>query len=100
MSVLSTNQSPSEVDIRRRQKDGSRTEVPCPLAIKIILYNLFMDGVGGVDKNDQLRGYYSVISKKLQVNLLVPFRCCDCEQLHLVWTLTSHRKKIIERFSS
>ena len=51
MSVLSTNQSPSEVTVRRRQKDGSRTEVSCPLAIKI--YNIF---VGGVDKNDQLRG--------------------------------------------
>ena len=46
VSVLSTNQSPSEVAVRCRQKDGSCTEVPCPLSIKI--YNLFM---GGVDKN-------------------------------------------------
>ena len=58
VSVLSTNQSPSEVTVRRRQKDSTRIEVPCPLAIKI--YNLFM---GGVDKNDQLRGYYSVRTK-------------------------------------
>ena len=48
VSVLSTNQSPSEVTVQHRQKDGSRTEVPYPLAIKIC--NLFM---GGVDKNDQ-----------------------------------------------
>ena len=58
VSVLSTNQSPSEVSVQRRQKDGSRTQLPCPLSIKI--YNLFM---GGVDKNDQLRGYYSVRTK-------------------------------------
>ena len=58
VSVLSTNQSPSEFTVQRRQKDSTRIEVPCPLAIKI--YNLFM---GGVNKNDQLRGYYLVRTK-------------------------------------
>ena len=58
MSVLSTNLSPEEVTVRRTQKDGSSRDVPCPLAIKV--YNRFM---GGVDKNDQLRGYYSVRTK-------------------------------------
>ena len=58
MSVLSTNQTPEQVTVRRRQKDGRRIEVPCPLAIQT--YNCFM---GGVDKNDQLRGYYSVRTK-------------------------------------
>jgi hypothetical protein len=56
VSVLSTNQSPSEVAVRRRQ-DGARIEVPCPLAIKIYIF------MGGVDRNDQLRGYYSVRTK-------------------------------------
>ena len=58
VSCLSTNHSPSQVTVLRRQKDGRRTLVPCPLSIKV--YNMFM---GGVDKNDQLRGYYSVRSK-------------------------------------
>ena len=58
VSVLSTNQSPGEVTVRRRQKDGTPRDVPCPLPIKV--YNRFM---GGVDKNDQLRGYYSVRTK-------------------------------------
>ena len=49
VSCLSTNVSPAKVTIRHRQKNGSRVEVPCPLAIRI--YNEFM---AGVDKNDQL----------------------------------------------
>ena len=59
VSVLSTNCQPnSEVPVSRRQKNGSRSDVPCPEAIR--LYNTFM---AGVDKNDQLRGYYSVRTK-------------------------------------
>ena len=58
LSCLSTNECPSEVTARRRQKDGTHAEIPCPLAIKV--YNKFM---GGVDKNDQLRRYYSIRTK-------------------------------------
>ena len=58
VSCLSTNQSPAEVSVCRRQKDGTRIEIPCPEAIKV--YNEYM---GGVDKNDQLCGYYSVRTK-------------------------------------
>ena len=57
LSCLSTNQSP-EVSVWCRQKDGRHVEIPCPLPIKI--YNRYM---GGVDKNDQLCGYYSVRTK-------------------------------------
>ena len=39
--VLSPNQSLSEVAVRYRQKNGSHTEVPCPLAIKI--YDIFIN---------------------------------------------------------
>ena len=39
--------------MQRKNKDGTRRSVLCPLAI--YLYNMFM---GGVDLNDQLRGYY------------------------------------------
>ena len=39
-------------------RDGSRKQLPCPQAI--INYNLFM---GGVDKDDQSRGYYMLKTK-------------------------------------
>ena len=59
VSVLSSNCQPhSEVTISRRQKTGTRVNVPCPEAVR--LYNKFM---AGVDKNDQLRGYYAVRMK-------------------------------------
>ena len=58
VSCLSTNESPSEVTVSCKLKDGKIIDIPCPLAICI--YNKFM---GGVDRNDQLRGYYSVRTK-------------------------------------
>ena len=39
--------------VLRTQKDGSRKEVSCPIAL--VKYNQYM---GGVDHGDQLRGYY------------------------------------------
>ena len=54
VTVMSTNTQPVFIGtVHRRQKDGSRQEVPCPEAI--IHYNKYM---GGVDRGDQLRGYY------------------------------------------
>ena len=44
--------------VLRRLQDGSRIPVPCPESI--ISYNKFM---GGVDRGDQLRGYYSCRTK-------------------------------------
>ena len=59
VSVLSTNCQPySEENVSRRQKTGSRVNVLCPEAMR--LYNRFM---AGVDKSDQLRGYYAVRMK-------------------------------------
>ena len=52
--VMSTNCQPSSTGtVSRKQRDGSTIEVPCPESI--IHYNMFM---GGVDRGDQLRGYY------------------------------------------
>lgn len=54
VTVMSTTTQPSETGtVLRRQRNGSRIPVSCPGAI--IFYNLWM---GGVDRGDQLRGYY------------------------------------------
>ena len=56
VTVLSTCHSPKEVrDVTRRAKDGTRSIIPCPLAIAE--YNRIM---GGVDRFDQFRERYSV----------------------------------------
>ena len=52
--MIYTNSDPRSVtSIFRKQNDGSKEEVECPLALKS--YNKYM---GGVDRGDQLRGYY------------------------------------------
>jgi hypothetical protein len=54
VTFLSTNAQPHEEGVvQRRQRDGSRVSVRCPVAVA--LYQRYM---GGVDKNDQLRQYY------------------------------------------
>ena len=58
VTVMSTNGQPETGSVTRRQKDGSRISVPCP--ISVVDYNKFM---GGVDRGDQIRGYYSCRTK-------------------------------------
>ena len=54
--VVSSNCDPSATTtVQRRQKDGTQVAIPCPESV--YLYNRHM---GGVDLNDQLRGYYHV----------------------------------------
>ena len=51
VNLLSTADDPTlENTVQRKQKDGSKKEVPCPVALR--QYNIYM---GGVDRADQLR---------------------------------------------
>ena len=57
--VMSTNCQPEgATSVQRRNRDGSVQQVPCPPSV--VEYNRYM---GGVDKADQLRGYYRVRCK-------------------------------------
>ena len=54
--VIASNGDPTiQTEVLRKGKDGSRVQVICPQSVA--LYNTYM---GGVDHNDQLRGYYNV----------------------------------------
>lgn len=55
VTVMSTTSQPSaEGTVLRWQRDGTRVLVPCPEAI--LTYNRCMDGV---DRGEQLRGFYN-----------------------------------------
>ncbi len=57
--VLSTNTQPSaKGTVLRRLKDRTRASLPCPESI--VTYN---ESMGGVDRGDQVRGYYSCRTK-------------------------------------
>lgn len=75
VNYVSTNCDPTQQRIvQRRQKDGTRQDVPAPVASE--LYNKFMFGV---DLADQKRMQYCRKAKKLvQILVLVLFRfkCC------------------------
>ena len=59
VTVMSTTTQPqASGTVLRRQRDGSRIPVPCPESV--VQYNTYM---GGVDRGDQLRGYYSCRTK-------------------------------------
>ena len=55
VTMAATNSDPTIEQHVMRKKDGSTVSVRCPHSV--VLYNKYM---GGVDHNDQLRGYYHV----------------------------------------
>ena len=57
--VIASNSNPAQkTTVERKNKNGTRVTVSCPKAI--MDYNKYM---GGVDRNDQLRQYYSIRMK-------------------------------------
>ena len=55
VTVMVTTSQPTTGTVFRRQTDGSRIPVPCPM--------LIIDYMGGVDRGDLVRGYYSCRTK-------------------------------------
>ena len=53
--IVSTNCDPSQTTTVRHDNNGTSNSIPCPMSV--YLYNKYM---GGLDHNDQLRGYYNV----------------------------------------
>ena len=85
VTVMSTNSQPSAAGtVLRKQKDGTHIHVPCPESI--ISYNKFM---GGVDRGDQLRGYYSCRSKRRKFYKYIFFFLLDVAITN-AYILTSH----------
>ena len=61
LHLLATNTTGKVTSVRRRQKDGSLKDIPCPEAVQ--LYNAYMNGV---DHTDQLRSSYNTGRKALK----------------------------------
>ena len=69
VTILATNADPTKSEsVQRKTKDGTRMNVPSLQSI--VLYNMFM---GGVDHNDQLRGYYHLCLKGRKFYYIVVF---------------------------
>ena len=73
VTIMATGCESGEVGIVLcTQKDGSRQEVPCPSAC--VKYNKFM---GGVDRGNQLRGYYQYHLKSRKFYQISCLVFCD-----------------------
>ena len=101
VSIMSTNCQPTgPTTVRRKQKDGQVQSVPCPP--NVVAYNKFM---GGVDRCDQLRGYYRLRTKSKKFYRYVfwfLFDCCIVNAFTLVKhycpITVSNRQAVIKDF--
>ena len=97
--VMSSNVEHSVGTVQRRQLDGTRMPVPCPGAV--ISYNTCMRGV---DRGDQLRGYYKSRSKSREfyhyvVWFLFDVTITNAFTLHVYPSVDQHtRENTIKQF--
>ena len=104
VSVMSTNCQPTgPTTVRRKQKDGQVKSVTCPP--NVVAYNKFMGGGGGVDRCDQLRGYYRLRTKSKKCYKYIfwfLFECCIVNAFTLVKhycpVTISNRQAVIKDF--
>ena len=93
VTVMSTNCQPTgSTTVMRRQKDGQRATVPCPPSV--VAYNQHM---GGVDKSDQLRGYYRVRVKSRKCYKYIFWFLLECSVVNS-FTLVKHYSPITDSF--
>ena len=101
VSVMSTNCQPTgPTTVRRKQKDRQVKSVTCPP--NVVAYNKFM---GGVDRCDQLRGYYRLRTKSKKCYKYIfwfLFECCIVNAFTLVKhycpVTISNRQAVIKDF--
>ena len=86
--IMCTNVSPTATTTAKcRTKDGHVENVTCPLSIQ--LYNNHM---GGVDRADQLSGYYHVRMKSHMFYQFVLFEFFRVHSLYLTFSSTFHNR--------
>ena len=95
VNMMATGYDGSEIGkVLRRQKDGSRKEVPCPIAC--VEYNKYM---GGVDRGDQLCGYHQPTSRVESSTSILRIFCSVWQSLILLFSFASKSlaKKLVSK---
>ena len=88
--VIATNSDPTEsTTVLRKLRDGTRKEFASPTAID--LYNKYM---GGVDYNDQMRGYYHFRLKCRKNYKYLLWFIIDVTIVNTLILYTKHKERI------
>lgn len=96
VTVMGSNSDPTEVGtVQRRQRDGTRQQIACPdLLVK---YNRHM---GGVDRGDQMRGYYRYKLKSRKFYKYIFFFLIDVSitNAFILYKHEAHQNKNLKEF--